>query len=150
MKNKYSKDEINLKNQKKILKEHLYHRKEIIFVYIYGSYARKTNNNLSDLDIAIYVENKNFDSGAFGYRSELIATLSSLLKIEVDLIILNDVSNFLAYNVLKDGYLIFCKSETKRKEFHYNIMSKYLDFLPAKKVQDDYLNKRINSNKYGR
>ena len=53
MKNKYSKDEINLKNQKKILKEHLYHRKEIIFVYIYGSYARKTNNNLSDLDIAL-------------------------------------------------------------------------------------------------
>lgn len=126
------------------ISKHLYEREEIILAYVYGSLARGTENKMSDIDIAIYIDkDKKPDSGPFGYRSELITELESLVDREVDLVILNDVPQLLAFNVLKEGRLLFTKSEKKRVQLHDSIMKKYLDFLPARSVQEKYLKKRI-------
>ncbi|MFW6026429.1 MAG: nucleotidyltransferase domain-containing protein, partial [Candidatus Woesearchaeota archaeon] len=60
------------------MKNLLFEREEIVFVYLYGSMARGTANKLSDIDIAVYIDkNKKPESGSFGYRSELITELQS-------------------------------------------------------------------------
>ncbi len=90
--------------QLKQLKDHLYQKEEIIFAYIYGSVARNQDTKLSDIDIAIYIdEDKRPEAGPFGYRSELITELQPLAGNDIDLIILNEASNLLAYNVFKEG-----------------------------------------------
>jgi len=132
------------------IKNYLYSREEIIFAYIFGSVARGRENRLSDLDIAIYVdEAKKPKSSSFGYRSDLIADIQPLSKREIDLIILNEVSISIAFSVLKDGKLVFTKSDKKRVEFHESVMRKYLDFLPALKVQEKYLKDNIKKGKFG-
>jgi len=90
--------------QLKQLKDHLYQKEEIIFAYIYGSVARNQDTKLSDIDITIYIdEDKRPEAGPFGYRSELITELQPLAGNDIDLIILNEASNLLAYNVFKEG-----------------------------------------------
>ena len=46
-------------------------------------------------------ESKKPVSGTFGYRSELITELQSLVERELDLVILSEVSLLLAVNILK-------------------------------------------------
>jgi len=133
------------------VKKYLYDREEIIFAYLYGSLARGNENKLSDIDIALYIDTDNIPaSGSFGYRSEIISELQSLIKREVDLIILNDVSLYLAFNVLKDGKLLFTKSAKERTVFHNSIMREYLDLKAMYRVQEDYLQKRLTKGQFGR
>ena len=136
--------------QLKQLKDHLYQKEEIIFAYIYGSVARNQDTKLSDIDIAIYIdEDKRPEAGPFGYRSELITELQPLAGNDIDLIILNEASNLLAYNVFKEGNLLFNKEPDLRTEVQAKIVDRYLDFLPMLKVQEKYLNERINDKRFG-
>lgn len=133
------------------IKDFLYKQEEIIFAYLYGSLAKKTDNKLSDIDLAIYIdENKKPPSSNFGYRSDLIYDLQKFSKKDIDLIILNEVSITLAFNVIKEGKLLFTKSKRIRTEFHDKTMNKYLDLLPLFKVQKNYLKSSIEEGKYGR
>ncbi|WP_041595758.1 nucleotidyltransferase domain-containing protein [Halanaerobium hydrogeniformans] len=38
------------------LKEILLKRKEIIFAYLFGSFAENKENSLSDIDLAVYID----------------------------------------------------------------------------------------------
>jgi len=132
-------------------KDHLYNKKEIVFAYLFGSFAKKTENKLSDIDLAIYIdEEKKPESGIFGYKSELIAELQHFFQREIDLVILNQVSADLAFRVLKEGQLLFCKSDKTRTAFHEQTVRKKLDFAPLKKVQREYQKKRISKGQFGR
>lgn len=132
------------------IKNYLYEREEIIFAYIFGSVARGRENKLSDLDIAVYIdEAKKPKSSSFGYRSDLITDIQPLSEREIDLIILNEVSISIAFSVLKDGKLLFAKSDEKRVEFHESVMRKYLDFLPMYKIQEEYLKNNIRKGDFG-
>jgi len=136
--------------REKKLKDYLYQKDEIIFAYIYGSVARNQHTRLSDIDLAIYIdEDKKPAAGPFGYRSEIIAELQPLAGNDIDLIILNEASNLLAYNVFKEGRLLFNKDPDLRTTVHAKTVDKYLDFLPMLRVQEKYLNKRIEENRFG-
>lgn len=101
----------------------------IIFAYIFGSFARDKIRTDSDIDIAIYLENK-LDSDLY---LKIKMDLTEELKREVDLIILNNATPFLKYEIYKNNILIFTRDkniETRYKVktlFEYNDMKKYLD-----------------------
>ncbi len=136
--------------QQKKLKDHLSQKDEIIFAYIYGSVARNQDTRLSDIDLAIYIdEDKKPAAGPFGYRSDLIAELQPLAGNDIDLIILNEASNLLAYNVFKEGSLLFNKDPDLRTRVQAKTVDKYLDFLPMLRVQEKYLKERIEQNRFG-
>ena len=105
---------------------------------------------MSDIDLAVYIDHdKRPEAGPFGYRSELITELQPLAGNDIDLIILNEASNLLAYNVFKEGNLLFNKEPDLRTEVQAKIVDRYLDFLPMLKVQEKYLNERINDKRFG-
>ena len=138
------------KTQLKKLKDHLYQKEEIIFAYIYGSVARDQDTRLSDIDLAVYIdEDKKPEAGPFGYRSDLITELQPLAGNDIDLIILNEAPNLLAYNVFKEGKLLFNKDPDLRTRVQARTVDKYLDFLPMLKVQERYLNERIDQDRFG-
>jgi ABC-type transporter MlaC component len=79
----------------------------------------------------------------------LITEIQPLSEREIDLIILNKVSISIAFSVLKDGKLLFAKSDKKRVEFHESVMRKYLDFLPMYKNQEEYLKNNVRKGDFG-
>ena len=125
-------------------------RSEVVFAYLFGSISRGTAGELSDIDIAIFIDPLGLpQAGNYGYQSDLLVELQVLLEKEVDLVLLNDASAALRYRVLRDGSLIYCRSEKKRQLFHERTVMQYLDLQPLLKVQRYYLHKRLTEGVYG-
>ena len=151
--NSYKKESPNTFDRQYILeklKPVIASKPEILFAYLFGSVAAGTAGQLSDVDIAVYLDftYQNLETG-FGYRSNLISELSALLKLSVDVVILNDAEILLKYQVIKNGILIFSRSNADRREFHEKTLREYLDFKPFIKVQQEYLHKRILNGSFG-
>jgi hypothetical protein len=122
------------------IKKYLYKRNEIIFAYLYGSYANNSNNKLSDIDIAVYIDNKQKPvSSYFGYKSELITELQSMTSKDIDLIILNEVPDKIAYNALNEGSLMFTKSNNISNRFYNNIINNTANNLSDYNIIKDKL-----------
>lgn len=102
---------------------------DIVFAYIFGSYVQGKMRADSDIDIAIYLEKK-IDIDTY---LEIKAYLSETFKREIDLIILNNATPLLKYEIYKNNILLFARDksiETNYKVktlFEYSDMKKYLD-----------------------
>ncbi|MEA2049784.1 MAG: nucleotidyltransferase domain-containing protein [Campylobacterota bacterium] len=117
-------DIINLVNKK------LSSIQNIKYGYIFGSYADDTFTKKSDLDIALYLENNNLDS-----KLQIIYELSKLLKIDVDLVVLNDTKNiYLQENILKYGVIV--KDNIDRFDFEIKAWHNILDFKAFRRYID--------------
>lgn len=121
-------------NLMEVLEKFFLQKRGVLFCYLFGSFAYQNFTSKSDIDIAVFLdEKKNRDF--FKKRLELIAELSRLLKREVDVIILNSLhSIFLKYVILKEGRLIFEKDKGKRIDFELKTLNEYFDFRPALKM----------------
>ncbi len=132
------------------LRQLLEKRREILFAYLFGSFARGTAGNLSDVDVAIFLDKGQIPgSGPYGYKSEMMVTLRQYTGKDVDLVILNDASTLLRFQVIKDGKLLLCRSEGDRLRFHEKSLREYLDFKPFFDVQRYYLKKRLAEGTFG-
>jgi len=116
---------------KTMLADFFQRQAEIEIAYIFGSIARGTESALSDIDIAILIDDQqiNEDKFRYGYKAEILADLMKILKTNnVDLVILNEANTLLRHRVLYHGRLIYSKNEKKRIEFQTNTIDKYIDF----------------------
>ncbi len=130
-----------------VLKKSLEGDREVLFAYIFGSYGRGKPSPLSDVDIAVYLDD---DSDLFSKKLELMGNASEILKTdEVDIVILNESPLSLAHSVLKTGKLLFCKYEKKRVEFETRANILYCDAEPLRKTASESLIKRIKEGRYG-
>ena len=118
-------------------REILIQYEKIIFAYIFGSYAKDNIRKDSDIDIAIYLKDS---IGTYEYL-DMKMKLSEALKREVDLVILNDATPLLKYEILKNNILLFTNDksiESKYKVktlFEYNDMKRYLDLSYEKTIE---------------
>lgn len=119
----------NLKIIIAILEKFFQKRKEVLFCYIFGSFAYNNYNSKSDVDIAIYLDKKK-KMDFFEERLELISEISRILKKEADILILNTAPLFLKYVVLKEGKLFFSRNEKQRINFELKAINEYFDFKP--------------------
>ncbi|MFQ5584678.1 MAG: nucleotidyltransferase domain-containing protein [Calditrichia bacterium] len=100
------------------------------FALLFGSYIKNTAGSLSDIDIGIYA-NRGVELLELGF---LTAKMESLLKIKVDLIVLNNLykkNPTISFEIASTGKLIFCKNENlfidfKSKSYLYYLDAKYL------------------------
>ncbi len=111
---------------KRILEKH-----SVIFAYLFGSYATGMRGKLSDLDIAVFLNNELTPEERFGKKLKIMSDISSLLKKdEIDIVILNEAYPLLAHRIIKDGILIFSADEKKRIDYEVRATMGYLDFKP--------------------
>ena len=106
--------------------EYFNQRNDVLFAYLFGSYAGNGATSLSDIDIAVYLVNEVYDSTK---KMNLVHSLSMVLNEDgLDLVILNQAPVTLTINVLKKHIMIIDKNPLIRHQFESLIMRKYFDF----------------------
>jgi len=124
----------DLKRLFPLLKNELEKEKDVIFAYIFGSYAEGREGPLSDFDIGIFLKNTSKDF--FERKIEFNNLVTSILKTdEVDIVILNEANVEISFNIIKNGFLLLSKDEKSRIEYEKKIIKCYMDF--------DYYRKRM-------
>ncbi|MEA1904541.1 MAG: nucleotidyltransferase domain-containing protein [Candidatus Hadarchaeota archaeon] len=109
------------------IKELLGREKHVELAYLFGSAARGEAGKLSDIDVAVYLDESLTPGERFDLRLELIGKLTFLLGTDnVDLVVMNDVPILLKYNIIKEGTLLRAEKGLKAK-VESDILSKYLD-----------------------
>jgi len=106
----------------------------IVAAYQFGSTARGQESPLSDLDIAILVDDKRAPSALDLLRVELLLAyeLQKQLSVsEVDLITLNRQRVPFQHAVLRTGRLIYDADPEYRIRFMQEVIQAYLDFKPT-------------------
>ena len=118
------------------LRGYFVQRDEIRLVYIFGSIAKGCANELSDIDIAVFISEDSTKNYPYGYRAQIITDIMKILKTNsVDLVVLNRASPFLRFQVLRYGKLIFCRSKLERVRFQVRTFNEYND---TKRLVDFY------------
>jgi hypothetical protein len=97
----------------------------IMLVYLFGSLARGQETSLSDVDIAVLLEELPDD--LLGFTLNLIDELSVILGDRVDLVFLNEAPPLLRHQVIKHGRVIYSRSEEERVRFEVKSEREYLD-----------------------
>ena len=97
----------------------------VVFAYLYGSFARGEYHKFSDIDVAIY--QKKHDT------EEYLGILASINieGREIDLRILNNASPFFRYKVIKEGILLFCKDKKLHEDFVFRTLVEALELIGA-------------------
>lgn len=113
------------------------------FAYLFGSIVRGDINELSDVDIAVMLDESLSKKDMFNKELDLISELTCVLKSDkIDLVVLNDAPLLLKYNIVKDGHVLK-SDETKRIAFETGVMSRYLDEQYYIKRHTDMILQRI-------
>jgi predicted nucleotidyltransferase len=113
----------------------------IAAAYQFGSTVRGRAGPLSDLDIAILVDEKQAPSAVELLRLELLLAheLQKCLRLpEVDLITLNRQQLPLQYAILRTGQLIYEADSRYRIRFTQKVIQAYLDFQPTLKLMEKF------------
>lgn len=111
---------------------------EILFAYIFGSYAKGVQNEKSDIDIAVYLKDENILEKNPLFPSRLAIKVEKILaeKKIVDVRVLNGSTLRFKNQVLRYGKLLFSKDEKKRIEFETLSLDHYYDFKPHLEMYD--------------
>lgn len=110
---------------------------EIIFAYIFGSYANDKYRETSDVDIAIYLK-KDLNPNEY---LNIKADLRESLKKEVDLLILNNARPLLKYEIYKNHILLFSRDKSMEGRYkvktlyEYNDIKRYLNLSYEKTIE---------------
>ena len=104
---------------------------EVCLAALYGSQARGQAGPLSDIDVAVLLEQPCDPARYFDLRLELIGRLMSALHTnEVDVLILNQAPLALQYRVVRDGVVLYARHHEHLIAFVSQTVSRYLDFKP--------------------
>lgn len=94
-------------------------------IILFGSFARGTQNDDSDIDIAIVTDN-NDKKYLFSVKQELEEVTSK----DIDLVNMADLnmSEGFKYEILMNGKVLYCKDEYKFDMYKIDTCREYLDF----------------------
>lgn len=113
------------------LKDFIKKQKYVRVAYLFGSFARGKEGPLSDVDIAVLLDERLDKSKRFDLRLELITEISGILGImeadKLDVIVMNDAPINLNQEIIKNGKVLVVKDLKKKIEFESKTLSKYLD-----------------------
>jgi predicted nucleotidyltransferase len=101
----------------------------IAAVYLYGSVARGTARESSDVDVAVLFE-RDPPRTLEGLHGDLALDLDQRLGRTVDLVILNHAPVDLMHRVLRDGILVCDANRSARVRFEVRARNDYFDLEP--------------------
>ncbi len=107
--------------------------KDVEFAYVFGSYARGDVFPLSDIDVAVYTDQKDM---SLDYELKMHSILSKELKSNtVDLIVLNKTRNLMLLDeIIRYGRVVYDRNPSLREDFELRILHDAMDFRYQRKV----------------
>ena len=119
---------VNIEKISSKTKKNFQSDKEILFAYLFGSYAKNDTSPRSDLDLAVYLKESLSAEERFQKRLDLIGRLQELPPAPmIDLVCLNGAPVLLSFNVIHEGKLLCCRDELERIHFEAKTMSRFFD-----------------------
>jgi predicted nucleotidyltransferase len=104
-------------------------KEQIRFAYLFGSYAKNSQTSLSDVDIAVYLDER---LDFFTQRLKLMEEISrDIGGRSIDLVVLNDSSLILQYEVISHC-VILKDNASERVDFETRVLRNYLDTEPLR------------------
>lgn len=94
------------------IKSYFENKKEVIAVYLFGSYAVGKEQPFSDVDVGILFDEMDKDL-SFKRRSEYLIDLGRLLRKDIHPVILNSASEELLRQIFSKGKCILINDEKK-------------------------------------
>ena len=121
-------------------------RPEVLFAFLFGSFAKSKETALSDIDLAVYIDasfltqTRKTRPSLFDLRNEMTSQLMGALKFnEVDLIFLNDASPLLRHRILTQGERLMARDPIREQRFFVRSLHEYFDTEPIRTIQAKYL-----------
>lgn len=113
-------------------------------VYLFGSQARDEASANSDIDIAVLLE-EDFTEKSGEIKVDLYEELIKKGLDKIDLVILNQASALLKYEVVKENHLLYKKEGFDAVSYQSLEIRKYLDFeYYLKKNQQKFKERILN------
>ncbi len=104
---------------------------EVLEAYLFGSHAQGRAQSHSDIDVAVFIEERLAEAGPFGYRAALTTKLMAGLQTnDVDVLILNGAPPVLYYRVLRDGVRVVARDLAATTTREGQALSRYCDYVP--------------------
>jgi predicted nucleotidyltransferase len=123
---------------------------DIVASYLFGSAARDQMTRSSDVDIAVLLDQTLDDRAMVLRQLDLTVALESHSDRDVQVILLNQATPLLAYQVLREGVRLTQRSDAERIDFEVRTMKLYFDVQPMLAFQKEQLFERIQEVGLGR
>ena len=101
----------------------------VVIAYLFGSQARGEAGPLSDVDVAVLLEDGLSAEEMLALRLRLMEAIGRALGVErVDVVALNDAPYLLQHRVIRDGRVLLARDELARVRYEFRVLRDYLDF----------------------
>jgi predicted nucleotidyltransferase len=100
---------------------------DVDVLYVFGSTVTGKSRAESDIDIAVYVDDRN-DGRDPLFDLRLGLWLQDRLGRPVDVIVMNTAAPLLRYEVLRTGVRLFERSPARRSAYEVRAFKEYVDF----------------------
>lgn len=111
----------------KEVKQFLQKQDHIKLAYLFGSAAQKRTGKLSDVDLAIFLDESLDMEEKFNLELRLISDLGDIVKKRLDLVVMNDAPVSLNFEIIKANYPLLIRDKNLKVDLEHYIMSRYLD-----------------------
>lgn len=98
----------------------------VVFAYLFGSYAEGKMREGSDVDVAIYIIGISEDE-YLKFKLKYKGELENILKLPVDLIIMNSAPPLLNHEIFKNGIILKNGNPSMLSQFRVKNFYFYLD-----------------------
>jgi uncharacterized protein len=133
------------------LAEFLARQPDVRLAYLFGSHARGRTHPLSDVDVAVVLDDQLSSSEQSHTRLRLTGELMAWLhRDDVDVVILNQASLLLRHRVLRDGRLLYAVNDSERVRFAAETYQQYLDCRHMYDMLDEAMLTRLREGRFGR
>jgi uncharacterized protein len=119
-----------------------FNTKDIIAVYLFGSYAEGRERPSSDIDIGVLLNEKNNDLEK-NIQNTFIVELSRIIKKDIHLIILNSASEELMRQIFLKGKCILVNDKKRLAIFEMVALSKIAEFAYYRNQMQKGLIKKV-------
>ena len=109
--------------------------RQVLFAYLFGSFARNEFRKDSDVDIAVYV--KDYKKLPLNFERRLSLKIEKRIGREVDIIVINDKPLSILSEILKHGKVIFSRDERERVRFETFMLGEIQYYNEVMKVFDE-------------
>jgi len=104
--------------------------RDVLFGYIFGSQVTGKTDFESDVDIAVFLDEKRVKD-MFKKRLSLIGKLEGVLKKTTEVVVLNEIKSiFFKFVIIKEGRVVFERDHSQRVDFELKTMQDYYDYEP--------------------
>ncbi len=116
-----------------IIRNFFVKEKNVLCVYLFGSAATGKKNKFSDVDIAVLFDVNLSQEEHTQKRLSIMNNLSRILNRDIDVVVLNEASSFLKFQIIKNGLRIYERVDRTEHSFEARAIVEYFDFLPVRR-----------------